>query len=174
MKIMNKVTDWIAKIAIWIIVAMVCGMVLMILAELLYRDIFNNSFHATIEICGIMFLWMAFIGIIPLYNETGLMRLDFLLTHVKGIVAEIFYLISKGFSMLLGTVMVIAFIAQYPFVSTRFYATITWLPYTIQYVPVAIAGAFIVLKTIQQLIEHFMHYPSLPENSNAVEIKEEV
>ena len=50
--------------------------------------------------------------------------------------------------------MVLAFIAQYPFVSTRTYATFSFpLPYTVQYMPMAIAGAFIALKSVVQIVE---------------------
>lgn len=153
MKIMKKITQAIAKAAEIICMSMVAGMVIMIVAELINRNVFDNSFRATIEICGIFFLWMAFMGLIPLYYHNGLMRLDFLVAKTKGILGQTLYLINKLVSLMLGVVMVVAFVAQYPYVSTRYYATILWLPYTIQYVPMAIAGAYIALKTVEQLIE---------------------
>ena len=59
-------------------------MVLVIVAELCNRNFLGSSFRPTIEICGIAFLWMAFIGLIPLYENEGLMRLDFLVSKDKG------------------------------------------------------------------------------------------
>lgn len=153
MKIMKKTTEAIAKLAEIVCMSMVAGMVIMIVAELINRNVFDGSFRATIEICGIFFLWMAFIGLIPLYCRNGLMRLDFLVARTRGALEQILYLLNKLVSLVLGVVMVIAFVAQYPFVSTRYYATILWLPYTVQYVPMAIAGAYIALKTVEQLIE---------------------
>ena len=79
---------------------------------------------------------MAFIGLIPLYRDSGLMRLDFLVARTKGPVYEVLYFANKLFSLLLGVVMVVAFAAQYPYVSTRTYSTFPIpVPYTVQYFP---------------------------------------
>ena len=157
MKLSKKITGGIAKVAEVIVMIMIALLVVVIVAELCNRNFLGKSFRATIEICGIAFLWMAFIGLIPLYNNSGLMRLDFLISKTKGGVYEVLYFINKAFSLLLGIVMVIAFVAQYPYVSTRFYSTFRFqLPYTIQYVPMAIAGAYIAVKTVEQIVEEIL------------------
>ena len=127
------------------------------MVELVRRNFFNQSFAGNIQLCGILFLWMAFIGLIPLYCHNGLMRLDFLLTRVHGPMAEVLYFINKGVSLMLGVVMVIAFIYQYPFVSTRTYQTFSVkIPYTVQYVPMLIAGIYISIKTVEQIVERVL------------------
>ena len=77
MKVLTKITDTISKVAEWIIMAMILGLVGLIVTELCRRNFLNQSWLPTTELCGILFLWMAFIGIIPLYNKSGLIRLDF-------------------------------------------------------------------------------------------------
>ena len=157
MKLSKKITAVIAKIAETVVILMIALLVLVIVGELCNRNFLGKSFRPTIEICGIAFLWMAFIGLIPLYENDGLMRLDFLLSKAKGKLADVLYLVNKFASLLLGVVMVIAFVAQYPFVSTRTYATFSFpLPYTVQYVPMAIAGAFIALKSVEQIVERIL------------------
>ena len=157
MKLCKKITGGVAKVAEVICMIMIAALVVVIVSELINRNFLGKSFRATIEICGIAFLWMAFIGLIPLYNNSGLMRLDFLISKAKGVSFEIMYFANKLFSLMLGVVMVVAFIAQYPFVSTRFYATFTFqLPYTVQYVPMAIAGLYIAVKTVEQLVERVL------------------
>ena len=157
MNLYKKITDIIAKIAAMIAMLAVVVIVFFIVSELIRRNIFNKSFRPTIEICGISFLWMAFMGIIPLYNESGLMRLDFLITRTKGLLFEILYLVNKVFSFGLGVVMVVAYNYQYPYVSTRFYSTFaTKVPYTVQYIPMAIAGAFIAVKAFWEILEWFI------------------
>ena len=157
MKICKKITNAIAKVAEWICMLMIALLVVVIVGELINRNFFGNSFRPTIEICGIAFLWMAFIGIIVLYNNDGLMKLDFVSANLKGVPAQIIYFINKAFSLMLGVVMVIAFFAQYPFVSTRTYATFSFkLPYTIQYVPMALAGTFIAIKAAEQIVERIL------------------
>ena len=154
MKVYRKITDAIAKAAAAISMLAVLVMVFFIVMELIRRNVFNKSFRPTIEICGIAFLWMAFMGIIALYNEGGLMRLDFLIARSRGAAFEVMYLANKLVSLMLGVVMVIAYKAQYPFVSTRFYSTFsTKIPYSVQYIPMAIAGAFIALKALWELID---------------------
>ena len=157
MKLCKKITGGIAKVAEVICMIMIAAMVVVIVAELINRNFLGKSFRPTIEICGIAFLWMAFIGLIPLYQNSGLMRLDFLLSKARGAVFEVLFFINKIFSLMLGIVMVIAFIAQYPFVSTRFYSTFQFqLPYTVQYFPMAVAGVFMALKTLEQIVERIL------------------
>ena len=154
MNLYRKIVDIIAKIATAIAMIAVVVIVFFIVSELIRRNIFNKSFRPTIEICGISFFWMAFMGIIPLYHSGGLMRLDFLISRSKGTARDIMVLLNKLFSLMLGVIMVIAFNAQYPFVSTRFYSTFAMkIPYTVQYVPMAIAGGFMALDALRELIE---------------------
>lgn len=153
----KKITAWIAKAAEVVCMAMIALLVIVIVAELCNRNFLGKSFRATIEICGIAFLWMAFIGLIPLYQDSGLMRLDFAISKAKGNLAHTLYFVNKAFSLLLGVVMVVAFVAQYPFISTRTYSTFKFpLPYTIQYVPMAIAGVFIAVKSVEQIVERIL------------------
>ena len=157
MKTCKKITEGIAKVAEWIVMAAIAGLVIAIVLELVRRNFFNQSFAGNIQLCGIIFLWMAFIGLIPLYCKSGLMRLDFLAARVHGPMAQVLYFINKGVSLMLGVVMVIAFIYQYPFVSTRTYQTFSVkVPYTVQYVPMMIAGAYIAVKTVEQVVERIL------------------
>ena len=157
MKTCKKITEGIAKVAEWIVMAAIAGLVVAIVLELVRRNFFNQSFAGNIQLCGIIFLWMAFIGLIPLYCKSGLMRLDFLAARVHGPMAQVLYFVNKGVSLMLGVVMVVAFIYQYPFVSTRTYQTFSVkVPYTVQYVPMMIAGIYIAVKTVEQVIERIL------------------
>lgn len=157
MNILKKISAVISKAAEIICMLMIAGLVVVIVGELINRNLFNSSNRATIEICGIQFLWMAFIGIIPLYHESGLMRLDFLVSRVHGAAGEVLYFINKLFSFGLGVVMVVVFIAQYPYVSTRFYSTFSFpLVYTIQYIPMGIAGIYMAFETVIQVLDRIL------------------
>ena len=109
MKVLTKITDTISKVAEWIIMAMILGLVGLIVTELCRRNFLNQSWLPTTELCGILFLWMAFIGIIPLYNKSGLIRLDFLVTRLHGVAAEIVWYITDLIGLGLGVVMIVAF-----------------------------------------------------------------
>ena len=157
MKLCKKITGGIAKIAEVVCMLMIALLVVVIVTELLRRNFLNQSYRGTIEVCGIAFLWMAFIGLIPLYHNSGLMRLDFLVAHTKGVVYELLYFINKAFSLMLGVVMVVSFVAQYPYVSTRTYSTFSIpVPYTVQYIPMALSGAYMALKSVEQIVEELL------------------
>ena len=157
MKVFRKITDDIAKACEVICMAMIAALVVVIVTELVRRNFLNQSYRGTIEVCGICFLWMAFIGLIPLYHDSGLMRLDFLVTKARGALGEVLYFANKLFSLMLGVVMVIAFNAQLEFVGTRFYSTFTVkVPYTVQYIPMAIAGAYIAVVSVQHILERVL------------------
>ena len=98
MKTCKRITEGIAKIAEVIVMLAITGLVVAIVVELVRRNFFNQSFAGNIQLCGIMFLWMAFIGLIPLYCHGGLMKLDFLLARARGPVYEVFYFINKFFN----------------------------------------------------------------------------
>ena len=155
MKLCNKISKGVAKGAEVICMLTIAALVLVIVVELLRRNFLGQSFGGNVQLCGILFLWMAFIGLIPLYRDSGLMRLDFLVARTKGPVYEVLYFANKLFSLLLGVVMVVAFAAQYPYVSTRTYSTFTIpVPYTVQYFPMCLAGAYMALEPLRQMAEH--------------------
>ncbi|WP_101908455.1 TRAP transporter small permease [Marasmitruncus massiliensis] len=153
MKIYKKITDAIVKVTGIILMLLVAGLAGLIIFELLIRNLLDKSFRASIEVCGIMFMWMAFLGIIYLYDKSRLMRFEILLVRVKEPVTTILWYINKIVSLMLGAVMVLSYINLYPFISTRYFSTIQFLPYSFQFLPMALAGGFMVLKTIYQLIE---------------------
>ena len=157
MKTCKKITEGIARIAEILVMVAIALLVIAIVVELVRRNFFNQSFAGNIQLCGILFLWMAFIGLIPLYCHDGLMRLDFLVARAQGPVKELLLFINKACSLMLGVVMVIAFVYQYPFVSTRTYQTFSVkVPYTVQYVPMMIAGCYIAIKSVEQIVERVL------------------
>ena len=146
MKLCNKISKGVAKGAEVICMLTIAALVLVIVVELLRRNFLGQSFGGNVQLCGILFLWMAFIGLIPL---------DFLVARTKGPVYEVLYFANKLFSLLLGVVMVVAFAAQYPYVSTRTYSTFPIpVPYTVQYFPMCLAGAYMALESLRQMAEH--------------------
>lgn len=113
MKLCNKISKGVAKGAEVICMLTIAALVLVIVVELLRRNFLGQSFGGNVQLCGILFLWMAFIGLIPLYRDSGLMRLDFLVARTKGPV-----------------------------------------PYTVQYFPMCLAGAYMALESLRQMAEH--------------------
>ena len=114
MKLCNKISKGVAKGAEVICMLTIAALVLVIVVELLRRNFLGQSFGGNVQLCGILFLWMAFIGLIPLYRDSGLMRLDFLVARTKGPVYEVLYFANKLFSLLLGVVICFAVFTVLP------------------------------------------------------------
>lgn len=154
MKYFQKAMVIIAEVAKVICMIATAGLVIMIVSELVNRNLFGKSFRASIEICGILFLWMAFIGLIPLFQDRGLMRLDFLVSRIKEPTAcQILFLFSCLVSCFLGVIMVLAYRAYYPFICNRYYSTFKILiPYSVQYFPLAVAGGYIAVNALGNAI----------------------
>lgn len=153
MAAINRILDGFVTVVKWLLMFMIFALAALICIELLIRNLFNESFSPTIEICSILFIWMAFLGVIYLYQNAGLMRFEILISRVGPVPQLVFWYISKAASLLLGVVMVVAYISWRPYISTRYFATMQFLPYTVQCVPIAICGAFMAIKTVCQLVE---------------------
>ena len=152
MKVLRGINTLVAKITDVLLILLIGGIVAVIFSELLYRNILNRSFRSAVEISGIMFIWMIFLGIIHLYDRNKMLRFEVVLNRVEGWVAEVLWYISKMVCLCLGIVMIIAFIGLYPIISTRFYVTMRFLPFTMHFLPMAIAGGFLVLKSVEELL----------------------
>lgn len=152
MNILRAITRCIVKITDVVLMFLMGAIVTIIFLELLYRNILNRSFRSAIEVSGILFIWMISLGIIHLYDRGKLLQFEILTTRVKGALLDVFWYLNKAVCLGLGIVMIIAFTQMYPFVSTRFYVTIQFLPLTMHYLPMAIAGAFLILKSIEELL----------------------
>lgn len=78
MNIYKKITDIFVKIVSAVLMLLVAGIVGIMLYELCLRNFLNKSFRASTEACGFLFMWMAFLGIIVLYDKDRLITLDML------------------------------------------------------------------------------------------------
>ncbi len=161
----NKILDGFAKVVKWLLMIIVFCLAALICNELLIRNIFNTSFSSTIEICSILFIWMAFLGVIYLYHQSGLMRFEILIGRVGPKTRLVFWYINKAASLMLGLILIIAFIKWYPYINTRYFATMQFLPFTVQCVPIAICGAYMIVKTICQIIEETTKMIKQKENT---------
>ena len=147
MKLCNKISKGVAKGAEVICMLTIAALVLVIVVELLRRNFLGQSFGGNVQLCGILFLWMAFIGLIP---PVPGQRPDAPGLPCRRTRARCTRCCTRtAVSLLLGVVMVVAFAAQYPYVSTRTYSTFPIpVPYTVQYFPMCLAGAYMALESL--------------------------
>ncbi|MDD3369492.1 MAG: TRAP transporter small permease [Lachnospiraceae bacterium] len=152
MKAFKAVIDFIVKVVSGIEMLLISAIVVLIVLELLLRNILNTSLHVTTELCGFLFMWLAFLGLIVLFEREGLIALDILSARANGKVALIFWYINKVFSLGLGVVMVVAYIGLYPYVSTSYFSSMPWLTKGWHFLPMAVAGGFLALDSLYKIL----------------------
>lgn len=160
MKIYGKILDVIVKVVSWILILFVAGIITMMLTELCARNFFSVSFRFSTELCGFLFMWMAFLGIIVLYHQDRLITLDILYAHVSERIQTVFWFVNKAFSICLGVTMVIAYKGMYPINSTSYFSTMQFLSKAWHFLPMALAGGFIVLESVYQIMERITNMNS--------------
>lgn len=110
---------------------------------------------------GFMFLWMAFLGITVLYDQERLITLDILYARfspsLKGKIWYVQQLVAFG----LGIIMIIAFAGLYPFVITEFYSSMPKFSKMWQFLPLAISGAYLTLKSLYNVINKIISKKSV-------------
>jgi TRAP-type C4-dicarboxylate transport system permease small subunit len=156
MNIFKMILDVIIKIIRVLLMCLISGIVLVMLNELVLRNFFNKSFRGMTESAGCLFMWMAFLGIAVLYDSNRLISLDMIYVKLKAAVKTTVWYIHTIVALCLGFIMVAAFMGLYPFVSTDHFSSMPKISKVWQYLPLAIAGVFIVLKALYNLMEKIL------------------
>ena len=153
MKIYKQITDIFVKIVSVILMCLIASLVGVMLYELSLRNFLNKSFRASTELCGFLFMWMAFLGVIVLYDQDRLITLDMLYVRATPKVQTTFWMINKIFSLGLGIIMIVAYQGMYKMNSTSYFSTMQFVSKAWHFLPMAIAGGFIVVKTVYQVLD---------------------
>lgn len=153
MQLIKKLLDFFVHLVSVLLMCLVAGIVLLMLNELVLRNILGKSFRGMTEMAGFMFLWMAFLGVIVLYDKQRMISLDMFYFRTKGTLKTVLWIIQKVVAAALGTIMVIAFFGLYPYVSTEYFSSMPTFAKLWQYVPMAITGSFLCIKSIYELVE---------------------
>lgn len=152
MQTIKRFLDLFVKLVSVVLMGLVAGIVLLMLNELVLRNILGTSFRGMTELAGFMFLWMAFLGVIVLYDQNRMISLDMFYVRTKGMVRTVLWILHKLIAAALGVIMVIAFIGLYPFVSTEYYSSMPHFAKVWQYVPMVVTGSFLAVKSLFDLL----------------------
>ena len=156
MVVMKKILDGFVKAVSVILMGLISGIVLLMLNELFLRNILGKSFRGMTELAGFMFLWMAFLGVIVLYDQNRLISLDMFYVRTKGTLREVLWFIHRLIALSLGVIMIIAFAGLYPYVSTEFFSSMPTFAKAWQYLPMAVAGGYLTCKSIYVMVERIL------------------
>ncbi len=153
MHVIKKFLDFFVRLVSVLLMCLVAGIVLLMLNELVLRNILGKSFRGMTEMAGFMFLWMAFLGVIVLYDQNRMISLDMFFVRTRGRLHTSLWVLHKVVAAALGVIMIVAFWGLYPYVSTEYYSSMPTFAKLWQYVPMAITGGFLCIKSIYDLVE---------------------
>ena len=153
MNIYKKILDGFIRLVCVLLIGSVLGLVAIMLNELIIRNIFNKSFRGMTELAGLLFLWMAFLGVAVLYDRDDLISIDMIYARTKGKVRTVFWYVRHAVTLGLGVVMIVSFCGLYPFVVTEYYSSMPKFSKMWQFLPLAVSGGFFVLKAVYNIIE---------------------
>ena len=153
MGIMKKISHGFIRVVEVVETLLIAGIVGVMLYVMVLWNFFNKSFRSSTELCGFMFMWMAFLGVCVLYDRDRLITLDMLYVRAPQKVKDVMWYINKIFSFALGIVMIVAYKGMYPITKTSYFSTMQWLSKAWHFLPMAIAGAYIAFRTIIQVYD---------------------
>ena len=153
MNIYKNILDGFIRLVCVLLIGSVLGIVAIMLNELIIRNIFNKSFRGMTELAGLLFLWMAFLGVAVLYDRDDLISIDMIYARTKGKVRTVFWYVRHAVTLGLGVVMIVSFCGLYPFVVTEYYSSMPKFSKMWQFLPLAVSGGFFVLKAVYNIIE---------------------
>lgn len=165
MKIYKKILGLWKMIATMILLVCILGIVMIMLSELVARNLCNMSFRWSTELNGFLFMWMAFMGVIILASENRMICLDMIYSRVPTKIRWFLCLLIRIATMCLGVVMVIAYKDMYPILDTSKFSTMQWLRKTWHYLPLAIAGVFFVAHSLYEIFESLLSEKMLERRS---------
>lgn len=152
----KKVIDIYVKIANIIMISLLGSIVILTVRELIARNLFDSSLVATTDLCKLLFVWTSFLGLIDLFNRNALLKIDMVYCRVSNKLQYIFWFIGQIIILLLGLIMIISFLGLYPYTSTSRFSSMQFLSKTWDFVPIAVSGLFLVLKSIYNMFEKIM------------------
>lgn len=152
MRIYKLILDGIIKIAEVLLMFSISGIALLILHEIFIRNVFNRSFRGVVELSIFFFIWVIFLGFMVNYHRKRLVALDTVFRLTKGRLRVALWYLHEIVSVCLGIVMIIAFIALYPFFINMYFSTLRGFSRIWQHLPLVIAGGFIIVSGIYNII----------------------
>ena len=153
MHIFKRVLNGIVKIAEILMMCSIAAIVLLILNEILIRNVFNKSFRGVTEMSIFFFVWIVFLGFMVLFDRKRLISLDTLYAATKGKVKTFLWYFQEIVTVCLGIGMIIAFIGLYPFFHNMYFSTLPKFSKIWQHYPLVVSGSFIAARGLYNIIE---------------------
>ena len=104
--LVGKISSLAESICCFLIGLFIAAIVLITLVSVWYRYVLDNPLSWTEQICGILFVWITFLGSAVLYRRVLHIAIDMLLVLMPASARVFFYWINEGLIFLLAVLMI--------------------------------------------------------------------
>ena len=157
MKLYRKILNILKLISTVIMLICILGIVTIMLSELIVRNLINTSFRWSTELCGFLFMWMSFMGLITLIDENRMINLDMIYVRVSDKLRNVFWIVIRISMIFLGIIMVVSYKDMYPILATSRFSTMQKLTKAWHYLPCAIAGVYFALVSLYEILNRVIN-----------------
>jgi len=102
----GKVSGLAESLCCFLVGLFIAAIVLITLVAVWYRYVLDNPLSWTEQICGILFVWITFLGSAVLYRRVLHIAIDMILVLMPEAIRTIFYWINEGLIFLLAVLMI--------------------------------------------------------------------
>jgi TRAP-type transport system small permease protein len=149
--------DWLECIELWISALLLGGLMIIVLAEVASRYLFNRPFPWTLELSILIITYVVFIGVPPLYKGRSLVILEFIFKRLPLKAQEI---ISFLWEVLIGIFFTYLMIASYQFFSVqlRYKSPALDIPFAFFTLPLFFCSISVLIFNIYFILNHLKEF----------------
>ena len=104
--VIGKISDLFETICCFLLGLFIASIVLITLVSVWYRYVLDNPLSWTEQVCGILFVWITFLGSAVLYRRVLHIAIDMILALMPDMIRKAFYWINEGLIFFLALLMI--------------------------------------------------------------------
>ena len=104
--VVGKISDLLETVCCFLLGLFIASIVLITLVSVWYRYVLDNPLSWTEQVCGILFVWITFLGSAVLYRRVLHIAIDMILVLMPDAMRTVFYWINEGLIFLLAVLMI--------------------------------------------------------------------
>ncbi len=102
----GSLSGWMEALCCFLIGLFIASIVVITLVSVWYRYVLDNPLSWTEQICGILFVWITFMGSAVLYRRVLHIAIDMLLVQLPSALQNVFYWINEALMLILAGLMI--------------------------------------------------------------------
>lgn len=135
-----------------LIMVILAALVLIIFSNVVLRYFFNSGLTWTVEVTGLLFVWLIFLGAVMAMRDYGHLGVDLLVAQLPRIGQKILFTLTYGVIVVLCALFADGLIAQMQ-INGMVTGSATPIPVNIMYLAGLVAAILLALIAVVQIIQ---------------------